>query len=117
MGGILKGVGKLVGIDYDGAVRAGKEQAAATRDAAAQAATDAAFQAQSAMQQMQVAAMTRQQQQMASDLLNKPVATADVDLASAAVDSGADNSDDLLTKRRGARSTYQASSKSSGLVV
>lgn len=116
MGGILKGVGKLIGIDYDGAVKAGKMQADAITASANAASTDSAMQAQSAAQQMQAAATTRQQQQQANDLLNVPVQTASVDLASTAADD-ATADDDILMKRRGARAAYQAAPATSGLVV
>ncbi len=118
MGGIVKGIGKLVGIDYDGAVKAGKEQAAATMQAAQAASRDAAYAAQAASQQQATAALTQANQQEAQQLLNQPTANATVDLSSQAVSEAAgDDSDDLLRKRQGARGSYQAPARTSGLVV
>lgn len=95
------------------AKRAAKEQAKATRDAARNAAVASNYQAESAAQQMTLAQEQRSQQQYANDLLSTPMESATVDLATPA-DEGGD--DDLLTRRRTARQTYQADRRS-GLAV
>lgn len=95
------------------AKKAAKEQAAATREAARLQSQSANYQAEAAAQQMTLAQEQHQQQQLANDLLSKPMDSATVDLAS---DDNADEGDDLLTKRRTTRQTYQ-SDRSSGLAV
>jgi len=116
VGSILKGIDKLVGIDDDAAVKAGKAQAAATTAAAADQAREAQYAAQAASQQMQTAAQARAEQAQANDLLSKPIQNADVDLATNPDDLSAED-DDLLSKRRGVRASYQSPTRSSGLVV
>lgn len=116
--GLLKSVGKLVGIDYDAATKAAKDQAAATRQAAAlQAASDNA-QAQAAQNQIEAETNQRLATQAANDLLNKPIQSADVDLATAAGDSTQDGEDDdLLSRRRSVRQSYQTPSANAGLLI
>lgn len=96
------------------AKRAAKEQARATREAARAAAKASNYQAEAAAQQMTLAADQRSQQQMANDLLSTPMESATVDLASESDVDVAD--DDLLTRRRTTRQTYQ-SDRRSGLAV
>lgn len=87
------------------AKKAAKEQAKATREAARQAALQSNYQAEASAQQMTLASEQRAQQQIANDLLSTPMESATVDLASES-DAG-DGGDDLLTKRRSTRQSYQ----------
>lgn len=95
------------------AKRAAKEQADATRAAARAAAVASNYQAEAAAQQMTLATEQRSQQQYANDLLSTPMESATVDLASETDTSG---EDDLLTRRKTTRQTYQADRRS-GLAV
>jgi hypothetical protein len=84
--------------------KAAEIQAKATRDAAAAATRDSMYATQAAESQKNAALALRNAQQTASDLLSVPMESADVDLAGA----DADNSDDLLRKRKSPRSAYQS---------
>lgn len=95
------------------AKRAAKESAEATRAAARAQALQNNYAAQGAAQQQQLATEQRAQQQKADDLLSTPMESATVDLATDAEDAG---EDDLLTRRRTTRQTYQADRRS-GLAV
>lgn len=92
--------------------KAAQEQADATRAAANMSARQANFQAEAAAQQMSQAQEQRTQQQYAQDLLSKPMESAQVDLA----DTEDDREDDLLTRRRTTRQSYQKPGRS-GLAV
>lgn len=115
MGKVFKGVGKLVGIDTDGAKKAAKIQAAATKQAADRVSADSLAQAQAAQQQIEATAAQNSARAQANDLLNRPLESAEVDLAD---DAGSDE-DDLLGRRRGGtRNSYRNSgSATAGLVV
>lgn len=86
------------------AKRAAREQAAATRDAARRASIQAGYQAEAAAQQMTLAQDQRAAQAAANDLLSTPMESAEVDLAA---DADVADEDDLLTRRRSTRQTYQ----------
>lgn len=104
MGKVIKGVGKLIGIDYDGAKQAAEKQAAATTAAAsqtAQANRDAAQQAQRTQETMlaQKSATDR-----AAELLAVPQADADV-----ALSSQSEEIDPVTGQRKRPREAYSAS--------
>ena len=94
------------------AKRAAKEQAKATRDAAAASALTANYQAEASAQQMGLAQEQRSQQQYANDLLSTPMDSATVDLANP--EGSEDDENDLLGRRRTTRDTYQSRTGSRG---
>lgn len=116
MGKILKGVGKLVGLDMDGAKKASKEQAAATLKASEAVSQDNLLQAKAAQGQMEATQAQNAARAAATDLLGRPMDTADVDLT----DGAGDDEDDLLGRKRGSvRNTYRQAngSANSGLAL
>jgi hypothetical protein len=82
MGGIvnsiLKPVAKLVGYDSNAIAQAGNDQAAATKAAAAQTAQANRDAAQAAQRSQETQLAQKQASDKAADLLNVPVAQADV---------------------------------------
>lgn len=104
MGKVIKSVGKLVGIDYDGAKNAAAQQAAAIKEQSsmtAQANRDAAQQAQRTQETMlaQKSATER-----AAELLSVPQADADVALA-----AQSEEIDPVTGRRKQPREAYTAS--------
>jgi transcription termination factor NusB len=95
------------------AKKAAKEQAAATREAARLAALSANYQAEANANQMTLAIEQRQQQAIADELLSTPMEAATVDLA---VGDDLMGDDDMMTRRRTKRQSYQ-SQRTSGIVV
>lgn len=117
MGNIFKSIdkasGKLIGIDKDGAKKAANIQAKATRDAADQVSRDNLFAAQAASQQQEGLRTAERARATATDLLNRPMETAEVDLGE---NGGLLEDSDLLGRRKGGtRATYRGGQ--TGLVV
>lgn len=95
------------------AKKAAKRQEQAVRDSARLQTIAANSSAEASAQSMALAQQNRAESRKAEDLLSKPMESATVDLA--APDEG-DGEDDLLTRRRTTRQTYQADRRS-GLAV
>lgn len=105
IGGILKGAGKLVGYDSDAISDAATQQAAATRETADRQAQLMREQAKAAQTSQETMIAQKQAADNAQDLLNQPVADADV-----AAGTGADNIDDTTGKRTKPRDKYSNAS-------
>lgn len=114
MGKIAKGVLKLVGVDMDGNKKAAQEQAKAIRDSTAVASKDALLAAQAAQSSIENAQALAKASKDASDLLGKPLESANVELGLDDEEEG----DALLGGKRRTRAAYQAAGRSgSGLIV
>lgn len=112
-GKVFGGLDKLVGIDREGANKAAKAQAAATKAAADQVAQDNKYAAQANVQSIQATADQAAARAAANDLLGRPMDSADVDLSQTGDES--DDEDLLGRKKGGVRGTYQGGGVSSGL--